>query len=109
MRAPERARDAAARDAAARRSARRAGDGTLYLAAPDDMPPDSYLATHEQNPLAAQALFWANTYNWKVERWRDVPFDATMPSDEVAALVAAMNEEAEVTYPDIERCMARFF
>ena len=56
MRAPERARDAAAR-----RSARRAGDGTLYLAAPDDMLPDSYLAMHEQDPLAAQALFWANT------------------------------------------------
>jgi hypothetical protein len=56
VRAPERARDAAAR-----RSARRAGDGTLYLAAPDDMLPDSYLAMHEQNPIAAQALFWANT------------------------------------------------
>ena len=41
--------------------ARRAGDGTLYLAAPDDMLPDSYLAMHEQDPLAAQALFWANT------------------------------------------------
>ena len=103
VRAPERARDAAAR-----RSARRAGDGPLYLAAPEDMPPDSYLATHEQNPIAAQALFWANTYNWKFERWRDTPFDASMPSDEVAALVAAMNEEAEVTYADIERCTARY-
>ena len=56
MRAPERARDAAAR-----RSARRAGDGTLYLAAFEIMLPDSYLAMHEQNSLAAQALFWANT------------------------------------------------
>ena len=32
----------------------------------------------------------------------------TSPCPHVAALVAAMNEEAEVTYPEIERCMARF-
>ena len=32
----------------------------------------------------------------------------TSPCPQVAALVAAMNEEAEVTYPDIERCKARF-
>ena len=107
VREAERRRDKEAR-ARARRLAKRTGDGDMYLAAPDDMPPDSYFATFEQNPVAAQSLLWAGTYNWKFEHWRDIPFDSTMPSDEVAALLAAMNEEAEVTYSTMERCMAKY-
>ena len=107
VREAERQRDKEAR-AKARRLAKCTGDGDMYLAAPDDTPPDSFFATYEQNPVAAQSLLWAGTYNWKFEHWRDIPFDSTMPSDEVEALLAAMNEEAEVTNSTMERCMAKY-
>ena len=48
----------------ARRAAARHSQGPYTLAMPDSMPPDAYLATHQQNSHAAEALFWANSCLW---------------------------------------------
>ena len=75
-------KDADAARAAARRAApREYYDGDLYLAAPVDMPLDSYFDTFETNPIAAQSFFWARSYNWQFERWRTSDFSAMSAAD----------------------------
>ena len=103
-----------ARRAASQRE-RRHPAGDLTLARPDNMPTDIYLSTFEQNVAAAQALYWAKTYNWLFARWRTWDF-AKLPEDmdneeleHHQALIAAIEQEGLVTDADIEGCMQTYY
>ena len=94
---------------------RRHPAGDFTLARPDNMPTDMYLSRFEQNVAAAQALYWAKTYNWLFARWRRWDF-ARLPEDmddeeleHHAALLAAIEQEALVTDADTEACMQTYY
>ncbi len=74
---------------------------------PPDMPSDAVLNEFESNVVAAQGLFWARTYKWLFEPWRDADFGAM--SETATELKAAMRSECEVVAGDIERVMAAFY
>jgi hypothetical protein len=58
--------------------------------------------------IAAQELFWARTYNWLFEPWRDADF-GEMSEETATELKAAMCSECEVGAGDIERVMAAYY
>ena len=75
---------------------------------PPDMPSDAALNEFECNVVAAQGLFWARTYNWLFEPWRDADF-GEMSEETATELKAAMRSECEVGAADIERVMAAYY
>ena len=105
---PAQAAEAKARNAASMSRARKPGQGEFVQAMPPDMPSDAVLNEFESNVLAAQGLFWARTYNWLFEPWRDADF-AAMSEETATELKAAMRSECEVVAGDIERVMAAYY
>ena len=103
-----RAAEAKARNAASMSRARQPGQGEFVQAMPPDMPSDAVLNEFESNVVAAQGLFWARTYNWLFEPWRDADF-GEMSEETAAELKAAMRSECEVGAADIERVMAAYY
>jgi hypothetical protein len=81
---------------------------TLTAAAPFNMPTDDFLSKFEKNPIASQALFWARTYNWKFEEWRDKDLSTLSQLDEVN-LRNAIKEEIDVDDDDKIRCMSNYY
>jgi len=105
---PAQAAEAKARDAERKARARQPGQGEFVQAMPPDMPSDAFLNEFESNVVAAQGLFWARTYNWLFEPWRDADFGA-MSEGTATELKAAMRSECEVVAGDIERVMAAYY
>ena len=105
---PAQAADAKAADAERKARARQPGQGEFVQAMPPDMPSDAVLNEFESNVVAAQGLFWARTYNWLFEPWRDADFGA-MSEETATELKAAMRSECEVGAADIERVMAAYY
>jgi hypothetical protein len=97
---PAQAAEANARDAERKARSRQPGQGEFVQAMPPDMPSDAVLNEFESNVLAAQGLFWARTYNWLFEPWRDADFGA-MSEETATELKAAMRSECEVVGGDI--------
>ena len=105
---PAQAADAKAADAERKARARQPGQGEFVQAMPPDMPSDAVLNEFESNVVAAQGLFWARTYNWLFEPWRDTDF-GEMSEETATELKAAMRSECEVGAADIERVMAAYY
>ena len=105
---PAQAAEVNARDAERKARARQPGQGEFVQAMPPDMPSDAVLNEFESNVVAAQGLFWARTYNWLFEPWRDADFGA-MSEETATELKAAMRSECEVGAADIERVMAAYY
>jgi len=105
---PVQAAEVKARNAASMSRARQAGQGEFVQAMPPDMPSDAVLNEFESNVVSAQGLFWARTYNWLFEPWRDADFGA-MSEETATELKAAMRSECEVVAGDIERVMAAYY
>ena len=55
-----------------------------------------------------QCLFWARTYNWQFEKYRDVNFDTLSP-EALSELKLAMDQEGFVRDSDIEACTPEYF
>ena len=89
---PAQAAEANARNAERKARARQASQGEFVQAMPPDMPSDAVLNEFESNVLASQGLFWARTYNWLFEPWRDADFGA-MSEETATELKAAMRSE----------------
>jgi hypothetical protein len=94
---------------AARHSQARLGlnDEQYNLSVPQDMPTTAFLSTHETNPIAGSAVYWARTGNYLFEDYRNEDF-ANMELEVADRLKAAAASEALVTDQDIERCMSNF-
>ena len=90
---PVQSAEVKARNAASMSRARQAGQGEFVQAMPPDMPSDAVLNEFESNVVAAQRLFWARTYNWLFEPWRDADFGAI--SEETAAELMAQGRHAQ--------------
>jgi hypothetical protein len=90
-----------------RRLPRGLQQGPYTLAAPENMPSDAFLATHERNVAAAQALFWAKTHQHNFAAFRDVDF-TNMNEETEQELAAAIEQESLVTDEDVTRAMHKF-
>ena len=71
------------------------------------MPTDAYLNTFETRPIAGCAHFWARSWNWLFEDWRNADLAAMSP-DEGRRFANAISSEAYLADHDLVRCMAKY-